>query len=201
MDSDQRTALDHSWVNEKDGSDHSTAVFSKPIWPVASSGTASGDGASRTYPVACSAAVMSRTPAPVVNGSPSAGFRAESMSLALTVPGFSAGSCSSISAAAAETMGADMLVPDISKYSSTCGKAGSPATRPEPLSRSEPAARVETILFPGASRSGLTAWSMDVGPREEYVVMMSSAMSGVLRSLVAPTVMTLRELQGLVIVP
>ena len=65
--------------------------------------------------------MMSRTPAPVANGLPAAGFRAESISLALTVPGFSEGSCSSISAAAPATMGAAMLVPDISKYSATSG--------------------------------------------------------------------------------
>jgi hypothetical protein len=58
---------------------------------------------------------MSRAPAPIANGSPTKAFRADSMSRALTVAGFSVGSCSSRSAAAPETIGAAMLVPDSSK--------------------------------------------------------------------------------------
>ncbi len=104
-------------------------MFSNPMRPVAASMTAAGDGASATDPVARSAARMSRVPAPVTRGSPTAGLRADSISRALIVPGLSAGSCSSINATVPATIGDAMLVPDISKYSWTSGRFGSAATR------------------------------------------------------------------------
>src|SRR6266851_7082203 len=56
------------------------------------------------------------------------------------------------------------------------------------------------MRLPGATRSGLATRSRAVGPRDEYVVVVSSESSGVPWSFIAPTVITLRELQGLVIV-
>ena len=96
-----------------------------------------------------------------------------------------------------------MLVPDSSKCSNTVGWLESPATRlaGNRRSRCDPADRVETMRLPGAIRSGLATRSRRVGPRDEYVVTVSSVRSAVLRSLRAPTVITLRELQGLVMVP
>ena len=62
-----------------------------------------------------------------------------------------------------------MLVPDISKYSTTSGCSGSAATRRSGSCRSrrDPAERVETMRLPGATRSGLATRSKGVGPREE----------------------------------
>src|SRR5258708_38943107 len=56
------------------------------------------------------------------------------------------------------------------------------------------------MRLPGATRSGLATRSRAVGPRDEYVVVVSSEMSGVPGSFIGATVITLRELQGLLIV-
>src|SRR5207237_10289157 len=98
--SDQMTALDQTFMREKASFPHSTAVFSTLIWPEPESGATMGEGAWATVPVACRAARMSRAPAPVAKGWPTAVLRAESMSRALTVAGFSVGSCWIIRAAA-----------------------------------------------------------------------------------------------------
>ena len=92
-----------------------TAVFSNAIQPSSTFTTARGDGASAAVQVALSAPRMSRYPAPLTSGSPKAGLRADIISRAFTVPGFSEGSCCSIRAAVAATIGEAMLVPDISK--------------------------------------------------------------------------------------
>ena len=65
-------------------------------------------------PVSVSAASMSNAPAPRSKGEPVI-FRAERIRRALIVSGFKEVSRSSISAAAPATIGAAMLVPDISK--------------------------------------------------------------------------------------
>jgi hypothetical protein len=113
VSADHSTACDHSASSENDGLPHNTAVFSMLSWPVELSQETSGEGASTTSPGVRSAARMSSTPAPVANGSPTATLRADRIRRALTEPGFSEGSCSSINAAVAATNGAAMLVPDI----------------------------------------------------------------------------------------
>ncbi len=112
---------------------------------------------------------MSRAPAPVAKGSPTAAFRADSISRAFTVAGFSEGSFSSSSAAAPATMGAAMLVPDSSKYALFQGWVRSPAIRLSGnwRSRVEPVDRVDQILLPGARRSGLATRLKRAGPRDE----------------------------------
>src|SRR4029078_12519299 len=99
-------------------------------------------------------------------------------------------------------IGDAILVREISMCSFRAGADASAATRRSGKSRSsyEPGARRETMRLPGATRSGLATRSGAVGPRDEYVVVVSSARSAVRRSLVAPTVITLRELHGLEIV-
>ena len=112
------------------------AVFSKAISPVTSSTRARGDGASTAVQLARSAPRMSRYPAPLTSGSPNRALRADIIRRAFTLAGVSEGSCWIIRAAVAATMGEAMLVPDISKYSTTSGCSGSAATRRSGRSRS-----------------------------------------------------------------
>jgi hypothetical protein len=66
--------------------------------------------------------------------------------------------------------------------------------------------RAATILFPGATRSGLIKWSYfftpptvlkeRVGPRELKVAILSSSRLSVPKVFVAPTMMTVGSLPG-----
>src|SRR5687768_9276111 len=105
---------------------------------------------------------------------------------------------SSSSATAPDTAAALMLVPDswsrfpdvVSMTSSGCSCASV-----------DPGASSPTILFPGATRSGLTNPSNHVGPRELYVAITSSDRCAVPLVLIAPTVIANGETPGIVMRP
>src|SRR5918911_1824041 len=111
--------------------------------------------------------------------------------MAFTAFGVSLGFACSISATVPDTTGAAMLVPLRLRYGSDAVDTV-PATRYAAFvaSRVLPAASIETIPVPGATRSGFAAQSRYVGPRELKLATTSSPRCGVPWVLVAPTVST-----------
>src|SRR3954447_5854214 len=134
------------------------------------------------------------TPAPPPIRPPVLEYRAPICSAILTCAGEREGYAFSNSAAPPVTTGAAMLVPLRRRYAfvalpATC-HCGYVVLRYDLLDSSE------TMRVPGASRSGLTARSYRVGPRELYGATVSSDVSTVPCVSSAPTVIAYGELPG-----
>ena len=160
------------------GSPHNTAVFSNAIRPASTSGTARGEGAS--------AAVQWRAARPGCRGIPRrspAGRRTSASAPTSSAapsprPGSATGPARSSGRRSRRRSGRPCSSPTSRSTPTTPGCCGSAATRRSGRSMSmrDPGERRDTIRFPGATRSGLATRSNGVGPREEYVAILSSLM-------------------------